>query len=396
MNLYIRYPEAEISKRFWYARFYAPDAARPGHTKPVLWNTHQLIKQRATEEARRERDARFAGKASTITRAASEPTIADIVERYTRHAECAPYVAKANQNCLLNLIRRALGPTPDPKARPVSVLNAETLRQWRTSILDDAPDDDDRAEASALRSANSVLRQARSLFTPQLREHYAAAGLELPAGLLDFLTRPGLNAPSKTDYQKPDDHTITRTFASLATLRESDPNLYMAVYLALGFGLRKDEIATCRVDWFCAINNRIHCRLKRRTKNGSMDATIECQNGAWAQLGPLLVGRNTTEFALTGTESERTDEVFRRCSAWMRDLGWKTQKTMHEWRAYAGCSVAETCELLYTSQWMRHGSIEVTQRSYGRYLRQKSAPDAPLSLPTVQPVGEFRPTVAAG
>lgn len=397
MTLYIRTPTAPADRRFWYARFWGPDPARPGHTKAMLWCTKQLIKAQAEKVARAHVAAIHAGQLGGKTRAAAEATIAEILPLYRQHSDCKPATVRANLNCLLLLLRTA--GQASPEAVPLSALGADLLRRWRVAIADSLDENDDpHAEARTYRSANSLLRQARSVFTPALREHYEAAGLELPPGLLDFCTRPGFSVPTKRDYNKPDDLTLTRTFASLAEKQAADRNLYLAIWLALGFGMRKSEIAAARVGWFLQINGRICCRMQHVTKNGAEDVTIECQNGAWEKLAPLLNGRNTSEYVLAGTDAERTDDVFRRVSAWMRDLGWATQKTMHEWRAYAGCSVAENkeCGLAYASQWLRHGSIELTQRAYGRYIRQKNAPDVPLSLPAVQPVGEFKPQIAAG
>lgn len=387
MTLYIRYPEAELSKRFWYARFFAPDTERPGHTKAVLWNTHRLIKQNAALAARQERDARFAGQRGTTTRAAAETTIADVLALYAQHATCADATASNNAQCLLNVIRRTFGDSPAPETRALALLNADALRLWRTAAERHAKEKagaDPVALGRTMRGQNSTLNQARAVFAPLMLEHYEQHGIKLPAGLTEFLTRPKLKAPTKSDYQKPDDLTLLRTFASLEDLRERDRNLYLAVWLALGFGLRKEEISNARRAHLVAVNGRIHCRLvaQKNDEAGSQAATdIPVQNGAWAKLEPLLSAHQPNDYLLTGPDTERADHTFRRISSWMRDLGWKTQKTAHEWRAYAGCSVTETHGLDYASRWLRHSSPELTRRAYGRYAKTTVALEAPLMLP---------------
>jgi integrase len=74
-------------------------------------------------------------------------------------------------------------------------------------------------------------------------------------------------------------------------------------------------------------------------------------------------------FVLTGHQTERTEDVFRRVSAWMRKLGWKTEKTIHEFRAYVGSKVAMEFGIETASMFLTHADITTTLRFYGRYMK---------------------------
>lgn len=373
MRLYLRNPAAPAAKRTLYAEFWARDPERPGHTKRFRLCTGFLDQAQARKWAREQRDALNAGRTVQAMRQPEGLTLGDLEPHYKAAATCAEYVARRNWLCLLNVVRTALGPDPAPERRPIDVLNADTLLAWRTRAT---------ADGATARGAARILAQARTVFSRDLRTEYRIRKLPLPAGLHDFLTLTGIKAPVKGDYNKPNDIILARTFQALPALEQSDPNLFRAVWLALGFGLRKSEVSEARGDWFSVINGRVHCTLPEQ-KNGREDGQIEIQNGAWAHLAPHIEPRGPVQYILDGTGTERHEEVFRRCSAWMRALGWETQKAFHEWRAYAICSVAEaTRSLEYASKWARHADLTTTQRNYGRYLKI-TAPEARLTLPGV-------------
>lgn len=381
--MFHRYPDAPPARRFWYVRFWAPDPKRPGHTKEFLWSTKQILKPQAEKLARAHIAEVRAGRIGGTTRAKAETTLEDLRPLYLQHATCKPDTAARNWQCLANILRRV---NLQPSTCPLQLLTPELLRRWRTAATDHAEHiagADDIELARALRGQNSILNQARSVFAPRLREFYEEAGHTLPPLLLDFLTRPGVDAPDKDDYQKPDDLTLVRTFQSLDENLTADRNLYVAVWLALGFGLRKSEVAAARACHFVRVAGRIHCRLNFETKNGASTTDIPVHNGAWERLEPQLAGLAPDAYLLTGEATERFDHTFRRISEWMRALGWATQKTFHEFRAYAGCSVAESHGLEYASPWLRHSNLQTTQRYYGRYLKSRPKADAPLALPAL-------------
>ena len=375
MRLYHRYPDAAPIRRVYYCEFWARDLERPGHTRLYRFSTALIDKAAATKWAKEKQRALNAGQAITTQRQPVEMTIGDLEAHYKQGATCAEYVARRNWHCLLNVLRVALG--DNPERRPVTVLSAETLLTWRAKVTARCAGAD--AELTA-RGAARILAQARSVFSRDLRTEYRVAKLPLPASLHEFLTLTGIKAPVKLEYNKPDDLTLARTLQALPALEHDDPNLFIAIWLALGFGLRKSEVSEARGDWFSPIAGRIHCTLPAQ-KNGTEAGRIEIQNGAWTHLAPHLAKRGPVQHLLTGHATERREEVFRRCSDWMRALGWQTQKAFHEWRAYAICSVAEhTRSLEYASKWARHADITTTQRSYGRYLDIRSATEAPLRV----------------
>ena len=330
-------------------------------------------------------------------------------------------------------------------------LTAATVFRWKQAVSTRAESaETDAQTASAYRSANSTLRKLKSLFTNELAEAYRFGhGLTLPANLVEFRAAPGFSDVAKTDYRIPSDTLLAATFASLSaggegrgevvqrqgTNRGQDgqdmgkqnlpsscaqnlgatcraevvdnphsafripKSCQVAIWLALGFGLRKSEAAAVRGDWIVLLDGVPHLELRRvadpkkhlaelpTTKNGTVCPRIRVTNGAWEHLAPAFAAAGT-DYVIPGSPTYRCESVFREIADWMRTLGWNTQKAYHEWRAYAGCQVAMRDGLLTASQWLRHSSITVTEAAYGRYIRT-TATDAPLQIP--KPPAAFVP-----
>lgn len=277
------------------------------------------------------------------------------------------------------VIRRSRPKLADWQDLPLAALDADFVAAYRTAAHAHAEEaDDDEAGESRLRSAHNYLVNFRAIFSPSRREEYRRRfQLDLPAGLDGFLHSPNVEAPAKT-YTIPEDAIIARTFLALPGLAETDPNAHTAIWLALGAGMRKSEIADCAVDWFITLAGLRHVRLKMRTKNGSRDVDIVLTNGCEPHVDAAIlrarqrhVDLSAPAYLLEGDATERHDLTFRRISQWMAELGWDTQKRAHEFRAYGGCQVAMRDGLLTARDWCRHASQATTEKHYGRYIRTR-------------------------
>lgn len=361
--------------------------------------------------ARQVRDSLAAGRLESLEgaklRKPSTLTMAQLVTAYQEFAR-SEGLGERTISATVNSMRLVCAKAhhkPDLRLDTVlpSEINARLVYDFKSSILDACEDDDDRAQAR--RSANSCLRQAKSLFSRRAREHFTiGCGFKLPPCILEFVNAPGFPDSSKEDYRLPADSLIAATFAELeadgpTSLKVQDPNAWLAAWLALGFGLRRSEIAAVRAGWFIEVEGRTVLELrgtvisgstqeKSVTKNGSSCPRIPPTNGGWQKIHPTLAGLAPDDHVLvTTTAIDRCDGVFRRLSAWMRQLGWGTEKSIHEFRAFAGCQVAMRDGIEAASAWLRHSSILVTQRHYGRYLKPKIT-DGIIQLPVSQAVAK--------
>ena len=287
--------------------------------------------------------------------------------------------------CLL----RTAGHTGPAEEFPLARITAELAAVFQAGTRQHADDTaetadtDDTDEADPMRpyrTANRYHSLAAALLSHanQTALTHPPHALTFPE-LKGFLDYPLFKGTEKTNWQLPDDALLQRTLTDLEAKRDTDRNLYIAVWLALGAGLRKSETARTRAGWLCLQGGRPAITLRMQTKNGDCSSRVTFTNGAWARLSPILPA-DPDAHLLTGSMTERTELVFDRVSEWMRALGWETQKTYHEFRAIGGCQVAMRDGLLAARDWCRHRSITTTERSYGRYIRTIIA-DAPIVLP---------------
>lgn len=332
--------------------------------------------------------------ASRLRRDTPATTIAQVVGAFrVAPGSWTPHTKRGYIGGLRTLVETSLGPVPAWDSRPVAILDADLVFRFRQAIHRATQSEPDDRRQQAGRTGNTVLRSARALFTPTLLEYYRReAKLSLP-DLGEFRDAPGFRGVSKDDYRIPDDGLIERTFGALAASRDTHRDRFIAVWLALGFGLRKSEAAAVRAGWFVRVGGRVHLELRAvvqpgtpgrestATKNGDVAPRIPVANGAWTHLGPIIEAMRPDQHVLApdACATYRADALFDEIALWMRDLGWETQKAYHEWRAYGGCQVAMRDGLLVAKDWLRHSSVTTTERNYGRYIRTQAS-DAPLAV----------------
>ena len=330
--------------------------------------------------------------ASRLRKPEADVTIVDVLEAFAATpGDWTPQTRRGYVGGLRTVIETALGTEPHWKSRPVTCLTGELVYRFKNLVALQSTDDARRAQLA--RSANTALRSARALFSPTLLEHYRLEhALTLP-DLTEFRDAPGFRHVQKEDYRIPPDDLVARTLQELERTKAEHPDRYAAIWLALGFGLRKSEAAAVRAGWFIRLNGRIHLELRAvvqpgtpgqtstATKNGQVAPRIQVTNGAWERLAPIVEAMGAEDHVLApkGTAHYRGDDLFDEISDWLRGLGWKTTKAFHEFRALAGCWVAMRDGLLVARDWLRHSSVTTTEKHYGRYVRTQVT-DVPVTV----------------
>ncbi len=376
-------------------------------------DTLQRDQRSAAEYARRYQQEVRAGRLETLRALqlrSTEPelTLGQIIESFEKFATVeglAPATIRGYKNAMRILIKGATGDASKMESLPISSLTPGLVYQYKAHVSQLDPKEDDARHRQLEGTANSVLRQAKGYFSARAMEHYRiVSGFNLPANVGPFRDAPGFSDTAVKEYKLPSDKVLEETFTQLKVKQTEDPELFVAVWLALGFGLRKSEIATIRAGWFQITPNGVILELrstlisgsiaeKEKTKNGTIWPTVSCTNGAWAHLRPIVATLKPEDYLIQSpTATARCEEVFRRVGVWMQSIGWQTHKQIHEFRAYAGCQVARRDGIEAASRWLRHASITVTQRHYGRYLRPVVT-DAPLVIPTSK---AFEPKIVGG
>jgi integrase len=218
---------------------------------------------------------------------------------------------------------------------------------------------DAAGDGTTRRTVKSVMRQARSIFAARFLVRKTFGSVH---GQLDgFRLAPLAKAP-KCRYTLPSTNLIDRTWQALPGLTETDPSATVAFLLAATAGLRKGEIAAARWDWIDWERGTMHIRCEHDFTPKSGEERLV---GIPADvLGRLKDMRRPGRYVLPGTDTERKELVFRRLSAWMRDLGWNRVKTVHELRKLFGAQVATQAGLYVAQRALGHASPTVTNDHY--------------------------------
>jgi len=313
-------------------------------------------------------------------------TLGDVFALYRQKSPLPARTVANNIGSLRSLIRRSSDSHLAHTDAQIDALNASLLtsglvHDFQARQLAGAGADQLKRNTATI-SANSVRRQARSLFSHTARGYYT--GLHLPT-IDDFLSARPLKEPSRY-YRLPDPAVIARIRAAAPALKQTDPNLYRIYLLALGCGLRRKEIAFARWNWIRLQSETagepggrpylvVQTETDFRPKSGR-DRAVPLEPQAFAELTALRIPRidGAADYILDGHKTERYDLAFDRFSAWLRGLGLNTKKQAHELRKIFGSYVNQQAGLSAAQDLLGHTDPSITKSYYV----------APLTLPALK------------
>ncbi len=292
--------------------------------------------------------------------------LAPVLAVYKEKAIGQRETIRNNSSSMLLIIRTASGKEVDPEKVSLSDLTETLVTQFQDAMRlrycqEAKPNDTDQriARERADRSSRSIVRQARSLFnrTTDILRHYKEAEITIPDTIQGFMGQKLRGKSTKREYLAPDDKVIAAAFSEIEKLRDLDPNVYQAFWLAVGAGLRKGEIR--RVRWDHVIERDGTWWISGGLGKDGNRIEVPFQSRAIEKLMPF---RKTEGMII----SEGGFDWAVRLNSFLTDQGWKTEKKMHELRAYVGSLIYQLTPI-GAMKFMRHTSIKVTETFYCRY-----------------------------
>jgi integrase len=231
------------------------------------------------------------------------------------------------------------------------------------------------AEQRSRMTAASTLRQAKALFSPDVKVPFAP----LPNPFLGVKIKVG--TPRK--YASTIDAAALLR-AGRDELAESDPEAYKALLLALGAGLRKSEIDNLQwqqIDSAAGII-RIQTTATFHAKTDSSEGDVFVDPGLIAALDAYR-SKATSLYVLESPlpakpESRvayyRAAASFNRLQPWLRKHGVLARKPLHELRKEFGSVVASAGGIHVASRQLRHASISTTAAFYADHRNRVAVP----------------------
>jgi integrase len=314
--------------------------------------------------------------AGTSLRAPAASKVSELIKHYTEAPGDASETTRIqNAHALRQLLRTTKGAEADVDSLPVTEINAALAHAWFTAAglkVKAAPDQ--ATQNSLKKSANSRFVQASSLFTPRARASYQTKGLDqacfsefTSAGQLQRFTRL-----AKDHYNPPADAIIQTTLADWLAIE--DRNLFLAIGHELAFGLRKGELAQATWRWWSTREGYPVLDGAADVKSGSAYVQVRALDPWFNQMRARIEAKGwrgqLDDFIITGTETNRSDDIFRAVSEWIRNHKWETMKTNHALRAYAGSQVAMRYGIYEAQCWLRHSTVKVTEQHYTHFIKR--------------------------
>ncbi len=224
------------------------------------------------------------------------------------------------------------------EARELSIFTPEAVQGWRLSFIAKAGRDARKARAARI-SANSIIRQARSLFAPKVVKFLKTLRLPqpLPFAGVEFFPRESMRYTSRIDAG-----ILMRQ--AREELSKSCPDAFLVMVLALGAGLRRGEIDKLLwrdVDFAGGrifVTESEHGELKTEDSRGAVDidqSTVEILRGFQAKAKGQFVISSVK--AREGEASRPWGNRYRCSAVFEKATGWLRGMVLRATRLYTHC-----------------------------------------------------------
>jgi integrase len=253
-------------------------------------------------------------------------------------------------------------------AESLDILSAQAVQRWRLAYVAQAGNP--AQERSRMTSANSTIRQAKSLFADKIVRFLPDVRLPSPrpfAGV-EFFPKQSARYFSRIDPQ-----ALLRT--AQGELAENDPPAFLAMLLALAAGLRRGEIdslAWHQVDFERALI-RVEATESANLKTADSRGEVPIDPGVVAILrgfrakasGPFVIEAEGGEYGprIWGRHY-RAEALFTRLSHWLRKHGVTARKPLHELRKELGSLITAEHGIYAASRVLRHSTVATTAAHY--------------------------------
>jgi integrase len=241
------------------------------------------------------------------------------------------------------------------------------VQQWKQSFLAKAGNDP-LALRRARISVNSMLRQARSLFSiRRLRHLRLSLPNPLPFDGVDFEARQSMKYRSEIDLPK----LIT---AATAELRDSMPEVYKVFLLAVGAGLRKKEIDLLEWPSFRWGENVIRieptCYFHPKSEDSIADLPVDSEvmilfRGYYQRAkGTFVIKSGRPPLPAKPRQYYRCEQIFEHVNQWLRKHGVSGSKPLHTLRKEYGSLLTRSYGIHAASRALRHADLRTTSEHY--------------------------------
>jgi integrase len=260
----------------------------------------------------------------------------------------------------------------------IADIKPEKIQSWKVEFLKKASGNPLKHKR-ALSTVASLIRAGKALFSKGVLQHLT---LRLPAPL----PFDGVKAGNTGNHRyKSEINPAILLQRAHRDLRQREPELFKVILLALGAGLRRDEIDTLiwkQIDWDRK-TIRIETTIHTAAKTHSSEAEVDVDSDLLTLLRDHLT-LSKSEFVINSPVAARPhavsyhhyrcNRVFKRTNAWLHEQGISARTPLHALRKEFGSLICARAGIFAASVALRHSNISLT-RDY--YVEKKH----PIALP---------------
>jgi integrase len=259
-------------------------------------------------------------------------------------------------------------------------LTPDRINEWKVRQLKAAIGNPLKLKHTSI-TIRSILLSSKALFTPEIRKHLT---FRLPSPLpFDAVALP---EAGKSRYKSEIDPAVI-LIAAKRELAEGirgeeqpvnpRPELYKIVLLALGAGLRRDEIDKLQWNQILWRKNAIRVETTEHgsTKSAESEADIDVDPGLLQILKTYLPKPGQgSPFVIESPIEPRPESVrnhhyrcnrsFKELVKWLRGKGLKSRNALHALRKEFGSQICSQAGIFAASVALRHSSINLTREYY--------------------------------
>lgn len=250
---------------------------------------------------------------------------------------------------------------------PLAELTPEKVLQWRTAYIA-KEDSHPMKRASAQQTAASIIRSAKSLFSPKIIRNL---GLALPQPLpfdgVDLGKRPRTRYQSKVNAAQ----LVAQAHEELKT---AQPEQFKIFLLAFGAGLRRSEIDRLTWKHFNWQRGTISIEATEygMTKTAGSAEEIDIGDDLLTYFkaakdesnGEFVVESKAAPTAAPHWNRYRCDGHFKAMLAWLRAKGVTARNPLHTLRKEFGSLINQNFGIFAASAALRHSNINITREAY--------------------------------
>lgn len=257
-------------------------------------------------------------------------------------------------------------------AVPLDSITPAKVETWRGGFVRDRGTNPVLLQR-ARRNANSLIRQARALFSRTILKRIPLTPTPpLPFDGVEFYAEGNTRYVGMIDAK-------ALMIAAQQDLREADPQAWLSLILLMCGGLRRGELDM--LGWKQIEDGNVHIRTTEvfSPKTATSERTIPLAPSIAAEVetfrtkatGAFVIeSPNPPPSATAQDRRYRCKPVFDRLVTWLRTHGITAAKPLHELRKEFGSLIARQADIFTASRMLGHSNLDVTQRYYAEQRKR--------------------------